>query len=288
MHIPRIILLLVTTQLLGGCSALWLGGDTRQGNSSSLVDFLYPDGQKPAGVPEQMPYLQLPIRVGIAFVPGKSYQAIPADEQELLLQRVANAFRDRPYVSAIEVIPDSYLRTAKGFQGMSQVAAMFNVDVMALVSYDQIALSEERDSSLLYWTIVGALVVKGNTNEVQTMIDTAVFDVSSSKLLFRAPGTHRDTENATLMDASRDLRHLRSNSYTMATDDMIVNLNHQLEQFREAVKRGERAEVEWKPGSSGGGSYDHLALIALFLLLLMRGARHWTAMRTAAASNRRQ
>ena len=170
MQTPRLILL-ISAALLSGCASLWVGGDGRQGSSSSLVDFLYPDGQKPAGVPEQMPYLELPIRVGIAFVPGKSYQSIPADEQELLLQRVASAFRDRPYVSAIEVIPDSYLRTVKGFQGMSQVASMFDVDVMALVSYDQLALSEERDSSILYWTIVGALVVKGNVNEVQTNVN---------------------------------------------------------------------------------------------------------------------
>ena len=72
------------------------------------------------------------------------------------------------------------------------------------------------------------------------------------------------------MDNSRDLRNLRSNSYTLATDDMIVNLNHQLEQFREAVKRGERAEVQWKEGHSGGGSYDYPGLLAL---LVMAGTR---------------
>ncbi len=263
----RAAILTLLALALGGCASLWFGDSAqgRRGNSSSLVDFLYPNGSIPDKPPETLPYLELPIRVGIAFVPATGGQALPADEQHLLLERVASAFRDRPYVSAIEVIPDSYLRTARGMQGLKQVAAMFDVDAMALVSYDQLALTGERDSAILYWTVVGALLVKGNVNEVQTMIDTAVFDVASTKLLFRAPGTHRGSDTSTFIDVERDLRGMRSGSYVAATDDMIVNLNHQLETFRERVKRGEGAQVAWQPGHGGGGSAD------LFLLLLLAG-----------------
>ena len=271
----RTFILILLAAALAGCTSLWYGGadPQRRGSSSSLVDFLYPDGSKPAGLADRMPYLELPVRVGIAFVPGNSQDALPASEQQVLLNSVANAFRDRPYVSHIEVIPESYLRSARGMQGMQQVAALFGVDIMALVSYDQLALSDERDSALLYWTVVGALVVKGNLNEVQTMIDTAVFDVQSTRLLFRAPGTHRDSGNATFMDADRKMRTLQLQSYTAATDNMIVNLNHELEQFREQVKRGERAEVAWKPGSGGGGFADPLLLLLLAGALLTSGRR---------------
>lgn len=268
----RLIGLITLLSLASGCTSLLYGGGdaTRRGSSSSLVDFLYPDGTKPAGLPDRLPYLELPVRVGIAFVPGNSQTALPASEQQILLKRVADAFRDRPYVSHIEVIPESYLRSARGMNGLQQVAGLFDVDVMALVSYDQLALAGERDSAILYWTVVGALMVKGNLNEVQTMIDTAVFDVQSTKLLFRAPGTHRNSANATLMDADREMRNLQLQSYSSATDDMVVNLNHELEQFREQIKRGERAEVAWKPGSGGGGSVELLMLLALFATLTLR------------------
>ena len=49
----------------------------RQGSSSSLVDFLYPDGSVPPEPARELPYLELPISVGIAFVPGNSGYALP-------------------------------------------------------------------------------------------------------------------------------------------------------------------------------------------------------------------
>lgn len=263
MNVLRTVLVSLFALSLSGCTSLWYGGmdQGRRGNSSSLVDFLYPDGTIPQKPPETLPFLELPIRVGIAFVPTTGAQPVPADEQLALLERVAAAFRDRPYVAAIEVIPDSYLRSTRGLQGMQQVAGMFDVDVMALVSYDQLALTGERDSAILYWTVVGALVVKGNVNEVQTMIDTAVFDVGTAKLMFRAPGTHRGSDTSTFMDAERDLRGMRSGSFSAATDDMILNLNHELETFREEIKRGESAQVAWQPGHGGGGSGFALLLL---------------------------
>ena len=266
----RVLVALILLPILAGCSSLWMGGNNekvRQGASSSLVDFLYPNGQVPPKASEQMPYLSLPLRVGIAFVPSHSRDDISATEKQDLLEQVANSFRDRPFVELIDAIPETYMRSARGVQGMRQVAAMYDVDVMALVSYDQISFSSERDSALLYWTVIGALTVKGNSNEVQTMIDTAVFDVATSKLLFRAPGTHHEQDNATLMDTGKELRKLRSAGFVAATDDMIVNLDQELDGFRVAVEKGERAQVEWKAGSGGGGG-GSLALPLLALLAL--------------------
>ena len=275
----RILIAALFLALLSGCASFWHGAGyekTREGASSSLVDFLYPKGEIPPAVDERLPYLNLPIRVGIAFVPSPNREDISAAEKEELMETVAEAFRDRDYVQSIEAIPDTYMRSAKGVQGMRQVAALYGVDIMALVSYDQISFSGERDSALLYWTIVGALVVKGNTNEVQTMIDTAVFDVETAKLLFRAPGTHNEQRNATLMESSRDLRKLRSAGFVAATDDMIVNLDQELEGFREEVQSGQRAQVEWQPGSGGGGGTT-LPLLTLLLLgaVVRRTARRW-------------
>ncbi len=264
----KLLLMSTVCLALGGCELLWHGGSyesVRQGKSSSLVDYLYPDGETPERPSAELPSLELPLRVGIAFVPSEYGQALAPVTRQALLDEVAARFRDRPYVSAIETIPDSYLKTARGKRGMQQVARMFDVDVMALVSYDQLSVSGERDSALLYWTVVGALMVKGNTNEVQTFIDTAVFDVDSTRLLFRAPGSHLVQKNSTLVDETRDRRNLQTEGFTLANRDMIVNLNHELEQLRTAVKEGQRAQVAWRPGSSGGGGASGIAFVALLL-----------------------
>jgi rhombotail lipoprotein len=266
----KITIVMLLTIFVTGCSSFWLGPGyekTREGASSSLVDYLYPDGEIPPAVTDNLPFLNLPVRVGIAFVPSPNREDISAAEKQDLLEHVAVEFRDRDFVQSIETVPDTYMRSARGVQGMKQVAALYGVDILALVSYDQISFSGERDSALLYWTIIGALAVKGNTNEVQTMIDTAVFDVATARLLFRAPGTARDQRNVTLLESGRDLRKLRGEGFVAATDDMIVNLDQELEGFRAAVEAGERAQVEWKPGYGGGGTSAWL-LALLFLACL--------------------
>lgn len=275
----RLFAIVLCLPLFAACTTFWMGGGyekVRQGSSSSLVDFLYPDGEVPPARSDVLPYLQLPVRVGIAFVPTTSNEDISAVEKEQLLEKVAAAFRDRDYVKSIETIPENYLRSARGMQGMRQVASLHDVDVMALVSYDQVSFSGERDSALLYWTVIGALVVKGNSNEVQTMIDTAVFDVATTRLLFRAPGTARQQRNATLVDTARDLRDLRSAGFVTATDDMIVNLDQELDEFRAAMERGERAQYGWS-GGSGGGSLSWPFLVLIGLILLGHRARRWRA-----------
>jgi rhombotail lipoprotein len=97
------------------------------------------------------------------------------------------------------------------------------------------------------------------------MIDTAVFDVATMRLLFRAPGTHKQQRNVTLMEKSRDLRKLRSAGFVAANDDMILNLDKELEGFRVAIESGERAQVAWRPSSGGGG----MALPVLSLLIVL-------------------
>jgi rhombotail lipoprotein len=100
------------------------------------------------------------------------------------------------------------------------------------------------------------------------MIDTAVFDVSTAKLLFRAPGTFRQQRNATLMDNTRDLRKLRQEGFAGATDDMIVNLDGELAQFQDGIKQGERAQVAWRSGYGGGGSISWQLLVLVLLIVL--------------------
>ncbi|MFK8054231.1 MAG: rhombotarget lipoprotein, partial [Woeseiaceae bacterium] len=266
-------LALITVVTLSGCHSLFFDGyeRTRQGASSSLVDYLYPDGEVPADIDQSLPQLNLPLRVGIGFVPSRSDRDFSAAHKERLLRQVAEAFQNKPYVASITTVPESYLRSSSGLLGMRQVASMFSVDAIALVSYDQLTISSERDSAILYWTVVGAMAVKGTSNEVQTMIDTAVFDSRTGQLLFRAPGLHSRQKNTTYADQGRDTRKLRMAGFDHATAQMIGNLDQELTLLKTAIKRGDRAEVTWKEGSGGGS----VAMGAIGFLLAMLLVARW-------------
>lgn len=262
------ILLLVT-----GCSALWnLGGEARSGVSSSLVDYLYPAGEVPPDIQESIPRLELPLRVGIAFVPAQSGRSvIPEATKVELLENVKAEFADREYIEHIEVIPETYLRSSRGINGMQQVARIYGVDVMALVSYDQVSVSEDNAAAFLYWTIVGSYLIKATSNEVQTFVDTAVFDVNTARLLFRAPGIDRSSDRSTLAESGETVRKTREASFTVAMGSMTQSLAIELDRFRERVKQDTTvADVQWKPGYGGGGS---VALWSVFALLIAAGSR---------------
>jgi len=251
--------------LLSGCSTLWdWSGGHRNGTSSSLVDYLYPDGEVPPDVQDTIPYLELPLRVGIAFVPGGVGPGTISEATKMrLLENVKANFVDREYIGHIEVIPDTYLRSSKGITGMRQVAHIYGVDVMALVSYDQVAVSEDNPSGFLYWTIVGSYVIKATSNEVQTFVDTAVFDVDTARLLFRAPGSHTMSDRSTLVESGEVVRKAKDESFAAAMGEMTGNLAVELDRFRERAQEDPTvAEVKWKPGS-GGGTISWLLIAVL-------------------------
>lgn len=272
----KLLLVLVSaTLIMTGCSTLWnWSGGHRNGTSSSLVDYLYPNGEVPPDVQDTIPYLELPLRVGISFVPGQAGPGTISEATKMqLLENVKANFVDRDYIGHIEVIPDTYLRSSKGTKGMQQVARLYGVDVMALVSYDQVAVSEENPSGILYWTIVGSYFIKATSNEVQTFVDTAVFDVDTARLLFRAPGGHTMSDRSTLVEAGEVVRKAKDESFAAAMGEMTGNLTAELDRFRERVQEDPTvAEVKWRPGS-GGGSVNWLLLVAIAALGLRRTTR---------------
>jgi rhombotail lipoprotein len=251
--------------LMTACASLF-GSSKREGVSSSLVDYLYPDGEKPPGQAVNVPNLELPLKVGLAFVPAQGRdQALSEAERMQMLDKVKAAFSGRDYIEEIAVIPEAYLRTGRGFTALEQTARLYDLDVMALVSYDQVAHSAERTSSFLYWTIVGAYVVKGNKNDVQTFVDTAVFDVATRKLLFRAPGVSETKSSSTLVNLDRDLRLSQQKGFETAMTDMTVNLDKELGLFKERIRTDGSVQVTHSSRYSGGGGG---AVGAEFLLLL--------------------
>ncbi len=247
--------------------------DQRTQRSSSVVAFLYPKETNPLPRME-LPVLRLPLRVGVAFVPSGGGGDISELQKSTLLQRVAAEFKAREYIEHIEIVPSSYLRAGGGFENLDQVRRLLNVDVVALVAFDQEQFTDQNFLSLAYWTIVGAYIFKGDKNDTQTLMEAAVYDVASRKLLFRAPGANelKGTAAAVYIDEKR--REDSGKSLQAATDDLVKNLKTQLEDFRTRVKEapGTLARVEHKPGYSGGGSFDGAFAAALVLLA---GAQRW-------------
>ena len=257
---------LIVLVVLGGCGS-WV--QTRGVSQvGSVVEYLYPDAKEAPQMTPGITYLRPPIRVGIAFVPGGGRgDGLPEAERIKLLDRVKASFSSYPYVSSIEVIPTTYLKPKGGFVNLEQVARMFNVEVVALLSYDQVQFNDTNMLSVLYWTIVGAYIIHGDEYDVQTMVDASVFDVRTRKLLFRAPGTSRVKGSASMAGFSERARAAGIEGYNKAVDDLVPKLQGELDSFKERIKADAAFKVENKPGYRGGGALDWLSLMMVAALM---------------------
>jgi rhombotail lipoprotein len=276
----KVLLCIAALLALGGCASLF-GQQHSTRQAGSIVDYLYPDAKEAPQMAPTVTRLRLPVRVGIAFVPGAGRDNGPREAaQAQLLERVKASFSQYDYIGSIEVIPAAYLRPRGGFANLDQVARMFNVDVIALVSYDQIRFNDTNRLAVLYWTVVGAYLIKGDQYDVQTMVDAAVFDVRSRKLLFRAPGTSQVKGSSTLAGYSQEVRGAQSDGYAQAVEQMIPQLHTQLAGFRERAKSDPGIEVDrsdYKPrggGGRGAGGFGWAMALLLAGAAFVTGRRH--------------
>jgi rhombotail lipoprotein len=242
----RTLLFLISLALFSGCA------QTANRYNSSAVDYLYSDRNQVVETAE-IPHLQLPIKVGVAFVPVNQgmnnrrtggwitgYASGESDRGEVLtesdkvklLEKVSRRFEALDFVHAIEIVPSAYLVPRGSFPNLDQIRTMFGIDVIALVSYDQAQFTDEGMASITYWTLVGAYIVPGEKNATHTMVDAAVYDIKSRVLLFRAPGVSDVKSTATPVNLSEQLRLDRVNAFDMAADDLIINLENQLDRFK--------------------------------------------------------
>lgn len=265
--------------LLAACA-----GGARHHRMASVVDYLYHDRPGTVATPA-IPALELPLRVGIAFVPeaspdGRSTHAAPTALGErdrlALMEEIGRRFAERPFVREIVPIPSAYVQPRGGFANLEQIRAMFGVDVVVLLSYDQVQFTEARRSSLAYWTIVGAYVVEGERNDTRTLLDAAVFDVRSRTLLFRAPGLSTVRDGVTAATRDRERRADAGEGFALAAADLVANLDVELDRFRDRVReRPQEYRVSERPGHegrSGAGAVDRPLLL---------GAAAWLALATA-------
>lgn len=225
-----------------GCeTALKERDETRRG--ASVMRYLFPDDAGQAQMaPADLASLRVPLRIGVAFVPGDGL-ALTEVQQEQLLARVVRAFERYPFVGELKPVPTSYLRPSGGFADLGRVAALFGLDVVALLSYDQVQFTEKTRSSIWYWTLIGAYVAQGDQYDVHTLLEASIVDVHSRRLLFRSAGTSIVQGGATASNVAESTRAARAGGFDKAAEQMIAQLQSTLEAFRTRARAGSEGGV---------------------------------------------
>jgi rhombotail lipoprotein len=268
-------LAVAATLMVAGCDSL--SSERTQHRNTSLYSYLYSNKNGHVDAPT-VPTLSLPLRVGIAFVPAdtgsrRNYDydsldqaAISESQKMALMKQISADFKKYSFVKSIDLIPTTYLTPNGGFANLDQIRTMYDVDVVVLLSYDQAQFTGRDALSISYWTIVGAYVVPGENNETRTMLDAAVYDINSRKLLFRAPGIGDVKHSATPINLTEVLHQDSQAGLQIAATNLTANLQVALEDFRERVtnsialskQMGTNAPAEYrvayKPGYTGSGA----------------------------------
>lgn len=263
---PVAALLATLTFGLTGCVGFW---DSHQHRAaSSVVQFLYPDKEKPFVEP-QIPTLRLPLRVGVAFLPSATVHDsgdFGETQKAELLQRVAAQFRALPFVQKIEIVPTTYLRPGGSFENLDQLRSIMGLDVVVLMAYDQVQSTNETEAGFAYWTIVGAYLVPAQRNSTSTLMEAVVYDIPSRSLLFRAPGVSTIENHSTLFRTDRSLQQDSLLSLQKASDQLTTNLAREIDLFKVRIKEEpQTVRIENKPGYIGGGALD-VAFAAVLLI----------------------
>jgi len=262
---------LVTALLLAGC-----GAENRAARTS-VMEYLYPAKPEAPAPDPRGANLRLPVDVGIAFLPrerGWARSAFAVEDEVALLERVRATFHGKDWVRRIQIVPSLYLTTSGGFAEMEQIARLFAVDVLVMVSIDQVQVSHDNPLALTYLTIAGAFLIPGNNDETRTFVDAAVFAPETRTFLLRAPGRDRRRGMSTGMGVDGSLAHDAHQGMAAAMAEMTVNLEREVDAFATEVRAGQRTDVEiadrqgvsLRQGGGIGGWYLLIACAALAVI----------------------
>ncbi len=235
--------LFLSVFLMSGCAG------TQAHYSSNLVEFLYPTKDKEAIAEKPIipTGLILPVKMGIAFVPeaastisgARMTTALFLSEKlkSELMEQIAVMVKQYPFVKGVELIPTQYLVPRGSFTNLEQIRNLYGIDVIALLSYDQVQHTDQNSLSVTYWTLIGAYMVKGEKNDTSTMIDAAVFHISDHRMLFRAAGTSHVSAKSTPVNLSEQLRIDSYAGFDKAVANLVVNLKVQIEHFQTRIAK---------------------------------------------------
>jgi rhombotail lipoprotein len=279
-----IVLLLVPVGGTVGCAT----GSALQRRSNAL-EFLYPNG-KEAELPRDV-VLQVPLRVGLAFAPaeyvsGDQSMVLSGEQKQKLMTHVANAFASNRSVRRIEALPAHYLEPRGGFSSVDRLSRAFDLDIIALISYDQFMTSDtDRLGSLAYWTLVGVHLVKAEKNQTRTLMDVVVYDIRSRTLLFRAAGESVVNGRASPVGLAAERRAQSDVGFRQATDGLITNLKTSFDEFAKqaasgtvrgpgtpAVRIARTPEAQVASHGGGSGGAGALGFVDLLIAAMLGAA----------------
>jgi rhombotail lipoprotein len=130
------------------------------------------------------------------------------------------------------------------------------VDAVMLLSFDQVQFTDEGAMTMSYWTIVGYYVVPAEKNLTKTVLEAAVYDIASRRLLFRASGAGNVKGSSTPVNLSEGLRVDSKKSFDLAATDLAANLKTQIAGFEKHVANNPGKFItQHKPGNSTPGIF---------------------------------
>ncbi|MDP2008054.1 MAG: rhombotarget lipoprotein [Rubrivivax sp.] len=241
------LLLLLVIGSLAACASM--EGDTKQRQVASMLSYLFPGKEAPAASSE-VAVIHVPFRIGVAFVPdnGGAEFRLSENDRLRLAGQVRDAFRNYPFIRSIEAVPSLYLEQGGGFENLDRIGQLLRLDVIALISYDQVQFSGANRWSFLYWTGIGAYLVEGDKYDVMTAVETAVFDIKSRRLLMRAAGTSTIKGEATWVGFAERSRTARTDSFEASVKQMIEQLHGAVQGFRERAPKDPNIRLVLPPG----------------------------------------
>ena len=243
-------LLITALLVLGLCSCASMKTDTKQRQVASLLAYLFPDSEQIEPQSDMVAEIKVPFRIGVAFVPDHNDPEfrLPETDRLTLAGKVRDAFSKYPFISVIQAVPSMYLESGGGFANLDRIAALLKLDVVALVSFDQVQNAGPTGWSFLYWTGIGAYVISGDQYDILTAVETAVFDIKSRKLLMRASGVSNIKGTATMVGFSERAREARTSGFEEAMAEMIGNLHEEVKLFREKAPKDPSIQLILPPG----------------------------------------
>ena len=264
----KIILILVVI-LLSSCS-MFGHEKVRHSRTTSLVNFLYPDGKIPDDL--SAPILRLPLRVGLAYIPSIDNNSHIEPRLKLeLLNAIKQQFEGRRYIQNIEIIPEMYISNRQNSNQLQQIQQLYQLDVIALVSYDQIVNRKENLLAITYLTIVGNYIFPGSHFNVSTLLDMALIDLNSQRLLFRAAGSHGSKGTTAEAYTRHQYDQHQNEDFAVAMDKLRTQLSFELQSFEKRLRAkdpNDEIQVEAKKGYEM--AIDSQLLLLLILLVLFK------------------
>ena len=277
----RVVLLVLIASFTGGCSTiqsfLGINYQSQQRSVSSVVEYLYPNKRGDIKIETKIPDLVIPLKVGIAFVPDNcgTFRRHDLNEElkRELLGNVAARFRSKDIIEKVEVIPSRYLKRKGSFTNLRQIKKDLDIDIVVLLSYDQVQYTERNFISMAYhWSIVGRYVFKGDKNDTVTLVNAAVYDIDSEELLFRSEASSNVKGSSASAFVAEELRVRSQKGFELASEELSKVLDWDLYQFKQKIKKDKvKVNVSYRQSWGGGGS---LAGISLAFLLFAFGLRY--------------